>query len=76
LRSKRYNDALVPYRWSATDNQPTILALEYIEYIVEDEHGNLTVIDTRLTRIRRAPDSDTQRSAHPQRPRHREQETR
>ena len=56
LHSDRYTDALVPYRWPspgpAPDDPDLRLALEYVEYVTEDEHGNLTVAETRLTGIR------------------------
>lgn len=52
LRSRRYHDALVPYRWPVAADPPAGLALEYVEYVAEDEHGNLTVVETRLTGIR------------------------
>jgi CRISPR-associated protein (TIGR03984 family) len=56
LHSHRYAEAFVPYRWPsstpAADDPALRLALEYVEYVSEDDHGNLTVAETRLTGIR------------------------
>jgi hypothetical protein len=63
LHSHRYDDALVPYRWPAAGDPPTGLALEYVEYVDEDEYGNLSVVETRLTGLR--PYHLTQQSKAP-----------
>ncbi|WP_405107980.1 CRISPR-associated protein Csx19 [Micromonospora sp. NBC_01405] len=48
LHSDRYATAHLP--WALTDD--TRLAIEVVEYLVEDKHGNLDVADTRTVGLR------------------------
>ena len=53
LRAARYATAVVPVRIPPDlRTQPTIAVLTSVDYTVEDEHGNLTVAETRRMGLR------------------------
>jgi CRISPR-associated protein (TIGR03984 family) len=50
LRAARYRDADIPVSLpTANAGDSPVAVLTGVEYAVEDEHGNLTVVDSRLT---------------------------
>ena len=48
LRGGRYADAHLPHEYTGGD----VLVVETVEYLVEDEHGNLDVTDSRIVGLR------------------------
>lgn len=61
LTAARYAPAVIPLAVSpdadltATDKDTPAVVLESVEYVEEDEHGNTSVVDRRLVRLRLVP---------------------